>query len=146
MKTFILLFALLTAYAQESIHYASISGRVTDPSGGVIAAAQVTARQTATNLTTTLLTDQEGRFRFPYLKVGLYEITAKHTGFAPFTRTLTLSLGSAFELPISLALESKDTAITVTADASFGRPRCSESESQVVSSSSSATQKLNLPG
>ena len=31
-------------------------------------------------------------------------------------------------------------AITVPADASFGRPRCSESESQVVSSSSSATQ------
>ena len=39
------------ASAQESINYASVSGRVTDPSGAVVEGAQVTARQTDTNLT-----------------------------------------------------------------------------------------------
>ena len=55
-----------TAVAQETINYASISGRVTDPPGGVVAGAQVSARQTETNLTGDATTDGEGRFRFPY--------------------------------------------------------------------------------
>ena len=38
-------------FAQQSVDYASVSGRVTDPSGAVVAGAQVTARQTETNVT-----------------------------------------------------------------------------------------------
>jgi hypothetical protein len=45
------------ASGQETINHASISGRVTDPSGGVVAGAQVTARQTDTNLTGETTTD-----------------------------------------------------------------------------------------
>ena len=86
--------------AQETVNYASVSGRVTDPSGGVVPGAQVTARQTDTNVTATAITDSEGRFRFPYLRVGPYEITVHDAGFADATRRLTLTLGSAFELPI----------------------------------------------
>ena len=33
------------AHAQETINYASVSGRVTDPQGAVVAGAQVSARQ-----------------------------------------------------------------------------------------------------
>jgi hypothetical protein len=61
--------------------------------------------------------DQEGRFRFPYLKVGPYEITARAQGFAPTTKRLSLTVGAAFDLPIVLPLETVDTAVTVTADA-----------------------------
>ena len=35
--------------AQQSVGYASVSGRVTDPSGAVVPGAQVTARHTETN-------------------------------------------------------------------------------------------------
>ncbi len=62
-------------HAQQSVDYASVSGRVTDSSGATISGAQVTARHTQTNLTATTVTDQAGRFRFPYLRVGPYEIT-----------------------------------------------------------------------
>ena len=105
------------AVAQETINYASISGRVTDPSGGVVAGAQVTARQTNTNLTGEATTDGEGRFRFPYLKVGPYEITVRQAGFSDASREVTLTVGAAFEVPVSLTVAALATDVTVTAPA-----------------------------
>ena len=73
----VLLACASTRRAQQSVDYASVSGRVTDPSGAVVPGAQVTVRHTETNLGGTTLTDQEGRFRFPYLRVGPYEIAVR---------------------------------------------------------------------
>ena len=105
------------ASAQETVNYASVSGRVTDPSGAVVAGARVDARQTETNLTAAAETDGEGRFRFPYLRVGSYEITVRQTGFANATRRLTLTLGAAFELPVSLTVGTLEASVTVAAQA-----------------------------
>ena len=96
------------AWAQETVSHASISGRVTDPSGAVVEGAQITVRQADTNLTWILTSDREGRFRFPYLRVGPYEITVSGRGFAEVKRSLTLTVGAAFELPISLAIGAAD--------------------------------------
>ncbi len=101
--------------AQETVNFASVSGRVTDPSGGVVSGAQVAARQTDTNVTATAITDSEGRFRFPYLRVGSYEITVHDAGFADTTRRLTLTLGSAFDLPIVLAVPTVEATVDVVA-------------------------------
>src|SRR6266404_1154196 len=76
------------ARAQESVNQASVSGRVTDPQGGVVPGATVIARQTDTNLTAETTTDQAGRFRFPYLRVGPYEVKVHLDGFAEATRSL----------------------------------------------------------
>ena len=105
------------ARAQETTNSASVSGRVTDPSSAVVRGAQVTARQVDTNLTRTATTDQEGRFRFAYLKVGPYEITVRQPGFADATRLLTLTVGSAFELPVSLTIATAESSVTVTDEA-----------------------------
>ena len=105
------------AAAQETINSASVSGRVTDPQGAVVRGAQVTVRDTETNVTIERLTDQEGRFRFPYLKVGPYEIAVRLQGFRDVTRALTLTVGAAFDLPISLSVAGVDTNVTVTGDA-----------------------------
>jgi hypothetical protein len=103
--------------AQESVNYASIGGRVTDASGAVIENAQVTARQVETNSTSSVNTDGQGRFRFPYLKVGQYEIKVQHQGFADQTRSLTLTVGSAFELPFTLTIAATGSNVTVAGDA-----------------------------
>ena len=103
--------------AQEAVNYASIGGLVTDPSGAVVDGAQVTARQIETNLTSGGTTDRDGRFRFPYLKVGQYEVTIHQQGFADVTRSLSLSVGSAFELPISLTVAAAASNVTVAGDA-----------------------------
>ncbi len=105
--------------AQETINYGTISGRVTDPQGAVVPGGSVSARQTETNLTRETLTDEEGRFRFPYLRVGHYEVRVRLSGFADATRNVTVTVGSAFELPVKLAIATLDSSVTVTADAAM---------------------------
>src|SRR5262245_26327991 len=104
------------AAAQQSVEYASVGGRVVDPSGAVVAGAHVTARQVETNLTAQGITDQGGRFRFPYLKVGAYEVTIRQPGFADATRQLSLTAGGAVELQISLMLVGVTAEVTVRAE------------------------------
>jgi len=113
------LFLLGSASAQESINYASISGRVTDPTGAVVQGAQIEAKQLDTNLTSTARTDRDGRFRFSYLKVGRYQISLHQQGFADVTRTVTLTVGAAFELPVSLAIGANQANVTVNGDATI---------------------------
>ena len=105
------------ALAQQSVDLASVSGRVTDPSGAVVPGAQVTARQTQTNVTSGTVTDREGRFRIPYLRVGPYELTVRQQGFHDAVRHLTVTVGAAFELPIALTVGGVDANVTVTAGA-----------------------------
>jgi Carboxypeptidase regulatory-like domain/TonB dependent receptor len=113
----VMLTGALPALAQQSIDYGSVSGRVIDPSGAVVAGAIVTVRHVETNVTSSAVTDREGRFRFPYLKVGSYDVTVRQAGFKDAARTLALAAGSAFELPIALAVEGIDTSVTVLAEA-----------------------------
>ncbi|MGE0451278.1 MAG: carboxypeptidase regulatory-like domain-containing protein, partial [Vicinamibacterales bacterium] len=117
--TFLLLVAALLhvapAQAQDTINRASISGRVTDTQGASVPGAIVSVRQTATNLRTEAVTDSDGRFRFPYLGLGDYELGVSLSGFADVRRTLTLNAGSAFEIPIVLELGTVDTVIDVVA-------------------------------
>ena len=105
------------AAAQESINYGSIGGRVTDPSGAVVPGAHVIVRQVETNLKNLQDTDRDGRFRFPYLRVGTYEVQVWHSGFAEAVRSVSLSVGSAFDLPISLAVGPSETTVNVTGEA-----------------------------
>ena len=102
--------------AQETINYGTISGRVTDPQGAVVPGASVTVRQSETNLTRDTLTDPEGRFRFPYLRVGRYDVVVHLAGFTDATQTVNVTVGSAFELPLRLGLAGLETSVDVTSN------------------------------
>ena len=119
MRLFILTCIVLSLHAQESINSASISGRVTDPASAPIQNAEITARQTDTNLTTTLRTDREGRFRFPYLHIGNYELSARGQGFAEAKRTITLTVGAAFEIEIPLTIGAVDQSVDISSEATL---------------------------
>jgi hypothetical protein len=112
-----LLLGAITAAAQESIQYGSISGHVEDATGATIQGAKVTSRNTDTNIVSALLTDKDGRFRFSYLSAGQYEVRVQRPGFADATRSVTVQAGSAFELPVELALASSQSEVTVTGQA-----------------------------
>jgi outer membrane receptor protein involved in Fe transport len=106
---FVLSLGLNDAFAQETINNASLAGRVTDSTGAVIRNASVTATATATGISTTAVTDSAGFFRFPYLQVGQYQVTFHDAGFADAKRTLTLTIGAAFDLPVTLTVGSSDS-------------------------------------
>jgi hypothetical protein len=95
------------------VNHASISGQVTDPSGAFIQNANVSAQQIETGITTQASTGRDGRFRFPYLKVGQYRLVVKAPGFSNVSQTVNLSVGAAYELPVLLQLASNATNITV---------------------------------
>ena len=133
-------FAVGVASAQETINSASVSGRVNDPSGAVVQGAAVTARQIDTNLVSSTKTDPEGRFRFPYLKVGRYEIKVRQPGFSDAVRGITLSIGAAFDLPISLTVESAETNVIVESGAAV-----LETSRSQIAGTVSQTEVSNLP-
>jgi hypothetical protein len=105
------------ASAQESVNQGTISGRVLDAQGAAVPGALVTARQIETNVTAEIASDGEGRFRFPYLRIGRYELRVRLDGFRDNSRTLAVSPGSAFDIPVSLEIAGVETSVTVIAQA-----------------------------
>src|SRR5580698_7993344 len=113
LTLFLILPALLRA--QESITHASVTGRVLDPSGAVVSHSAVTATELATNQTSTTQTDEQGRFRFPYLSVGTYRISTKPGGFTKTSRQVQLTVGAAFDITLQLSMSQATSNIQVTA-------------------------------
>lgn len=131
------------AFAQETINFATVSGRVADPSGAIVQAAIVTARHIDTNTSIATQTDAEGLFRFPYLKIGTCEIRVHHQGFANSVRTIQLTVGSAFDVLIPLSVESKETNVIVD----FNTTAIETSRSQIAGTvSQSEIRSLPLNG
>ncbi len=114
---FLLPLLFTPSFAQQSVTDASITGRVLDPSGAALSHTAVQALQTATNQTYTAQTDGQGRFRLPYLPVGLYRISTQSPGFAATVREVQLTVGSAFDLTLQLALAGTTASVQVTGEA-----------------------------
>ncbi len=108
--------ALWPVFAQQSVAFATLSGRVVDRAGAVIQDAQVTALQVETNALSRTRTDSEGRFRFANLRLGKYEITVSQTGFADSKTTLTLTVGSAFDVLVSMDVAKTSTTVEVSGE------------------------------
>jgi hypothetical protein len=100
-------------FGQETINYASLSGIVRDPSGAVIEGADVETRQLATNQVSRLTTDDNGRFRFAYLAPGSYEVRVHQDRFADSARTVTLTVGAAFNLTFTLSVGATEQQVNV---------------------------------
>lgn len=115
MRYLYTLLLAMTALAQDTIHLASIGGRITDPSGSVVQGAKVTARHTATNVEATTFSGGDGRFKLTYLRTGPYELTVEQSGFAKAVQTLTLNAAAAHDLAIALTVGSTETRVEVGA-------------------------------
>ncbi|HYP52984.1 MAG TPA: carboxypeptidase regulatory-like domain-containing protein, partial [Pyrinomonadaceae bacterium] len=104
------------ADARQSVTGAALSGRVEDSDGAVVPGAVVTAANVETNRTQTCLSDGEGRYRFPHLQVGTYQLRAEKSGFTPLGRQLTLTVGQALDVPLRMAVAGVAESVSVAAD------------------------------
>ena len=96
------LFFSTVLFAQEGIN-ATLSGTVSDSSGAVVPGVEVTAKNTATGVTSTAITNETGTYRFPSLQPGAYEATATLTGFQ--TQTVRLTLGTSQQIRQNFTLQ-----------------------------------------
>ena len=88
---------------------------------------------------TRAVTDSDGRFRFPLLSVGPYELVIAKQGYRSLSRSLSLNAGSAFQMPIALAVGGEET-VTVTDEA----PALETARSQIAGTVTSA-EAIALP-
>src|SRR5580700_8029950 len=65
----------------------TLTGRVTDPSGAVVAGAKVAAIEQDTNTRYETVSNADGLFTFPLLLQGSYQLTAEARGFKKYSQT-----------------------------------------------------------
>jgi uncharacterized surface anchored protein len=73
-----------TSAAQASKASGTLEGTISDATGGRIPGVKVSLRQTETNQTRAVTTDDQGFFRATDLTVSTYEVRAEHAGFAAY--------------------------------------------------------------
>jgi hypothetical protein len=111
-------FAMVTGpgYAQET--RGMIHGRLMDPQASAVAGAQVTVRNTATNTTVRLSTNETGYYEASLLLPGEYTVEGEASGFKKSVRRgIVLSIGGRAEIDLQLELGSISESVSVTGEA-----------------------------
>jgi hypothetical protein len=95
---------------------ATVSGRITDESGAVIADADVTASNKESGVKVNTLTNGNGIYVLQDLRPGTYDITVQKNGFRHvILSNLTLNVQDALSRNFTLQLGPQNESITVTA-------------------------------
>src|SRR5882757_2856395 len=119
----------------------SIEGSVTDPSGGAVAGASVTARNLDTGLTQATTTTEAGIYSLPNLPPGRYSVTVEAPNLKKHAQEgVTVTTGTAISLNIPMQLGAVSESVTVTADATQLQTTTSE-----IGATVSPTLVANLP-
>jgi hypothetical protein len=111
----VLSFALLPACAWPQTEVATVFGTVADPSGAVIAGAQVTIVNQSTGLKRDFSTDSTGQYHIAGLPIGNYSVRVQKEGFQTQVREgITLTSASSLVMNFSLAVGTHPQELTVS--------------------------------
>ena len=102
----------VTLHAQE----ATLTGTVTDTTGGALPGVTVRAVHEASGNGFEAVTDARGDYRLA-VRIGAYRLTADMAGFAPVTRALTLLAGQEAVVNLEMAVSGVQETVTVTGEA-----------------------------
>jgi len=123
--------AALLAFAAASLCFgqmdrASLSGTITDSSGGVVPGTNVEAVQTATQAKFTTTSNESGIYNFIGLPIGNYTVSAAKQGFNQTVRAnVVLTASSAVRVDLSLTPGSINQMVEVAAAAPLVEERSS---------------------
>src|ERR1700730_11297082 len=100
-----LLAVLVLLFGSSLVHCqvtgATLSGTITDASGGVIPGAHISITNTATGINQEFQADSAGYYTAPNLAPGTYEVKVTAQGFSRTISTMTLAVGAQQQLNIS---------------------------------------------
>ena len=97
---------------------ARIAGIVTDPTGAVIAGAQIRIRDTADDFTRELVTNESGFYSAPNLSPAPYTVSVSAKGFKSEIRSgLTLTVGADVEVNFTMIIGSASERVDVPGEA-----------------------------
>lgn len=102
--------------AQQSVTSGTLSGRIEDARGAVVNGATVTATHVETNQQLTTTSDVEGRYRFPYLRTGAYDLKIEAQGFESVAKQFTVLVGQALDLPVTLNVAGVTAQVNIGTD------------------------------
>jgi hypothetical protein len=95
----------------------TILGTVTDPSGAVVAGAQVSAKNIGTGQERVSTTSADGSYTIPELPIGTYTVTVTQSGFQTFVATgVTVDVASQRRVDAALKTGEVSTKVEVSAD------------------------------
>ena len=113
--------------AAQGVTTASITGIVRDSQGGVVPGATVTAVHTPSGTSYETVTQGDGRFFIPGMRIGgPYKVTAALSGFTPETQdkiNLTLGVAQDVNFTLQLAAVAETVEVTATVDPVFASSR-----------------------
>jgi len=105
----------ITTFAQTS--RGTVSGVITDPTGAVIAGANVVLTNSATTVSRTTVTNEDGFYRFDAVDLGSYKIKITATNFAPLTKSnVIVSANQTANIDAQLVLGTQEMTVDVTAE------------------------------
>ncbi|MGB6474720.1 MAG: TonB-dependent receptor [Candidatus Sulfotelmatobacter sp.] len=98
----------------------SIRGTVSDPSGAIVQAATVTAKQIETGLTRVAITDRQGEYVLVELPIGHYQLEIQAKGFETYLQQgISLDVNQTATVGIHLKLGSETQQVEVSANAAL---------------------------
>ncbi|MGH7839820.1 MAG: carboxypeptidase regulatory-like domain-containing protein, partial [Candidatus Binataceae bacterium] len=95
----------------------SISGTVTDSSGGVVPGAIVSIHDPVSGFEKSATTDKTGAFSFPNVPFNPYHLTVTAKGFASYAQDVEIRSSVPVDVKISLSVAGTSTTVTVEAAA-----------------------------
>ena len=112
----IVLLLLLTSTPASAQATAELNGRVTDDSGAVLPGVTVTATQTDTGFTRSVVTDGSGSYVMPNLPTGPYRLEVALQGFRTYVQTgIVLQVGATPTINAQLGVGSLEETVSVEA-------------------------------
>ena len=96
---------------------ATLTGKVTDNSGGVMPGVTVTVTEIDTGRSQTSVANENGQYRFPLLPPGTYTLLAEIAGFAPIVISpLELLVGQSANVNVQMGVAGVEETVTVTGE------------------------------
>jgi Carboxypeptidase regulatory-like domain/TonB dependent receptor len=121
------------AFSQVGGSAAQLNGSVRDESGGSVAKATITVRETETNRTYTAVSGDNGLYLLASLPPGRYELTIEASGFSKSTQTgIVLSVGQVATIDVVVKVAASAEKVVVTTETPPVEPTRTE-VSQVIS-------------